>query len=99
MLFPVVDLSHQYINGMMYLLTQPAGARPNIVDDRNFYRPAGVKKWVKNGFLNKDIKLPLGAIWSMRTQIEADLLSRTCSWWQKRWDWAPGSMARCRRPC
>jgi hypothetical protein len=74
LLFPVVDLSHQYINGMMYLLTQPAGARPTIVDDRNFYRPAGVKKWVDNGFLNKDIKLPLGTIWSMRTQIEADLL-------------------------
>ena len=30
-LFPVVDLSRQYINGMMYLLTQPEGARP---DDR-----------------------------------------------------------------
>ena len=73
-LFPVVDLSHQYINGMMYLLTQPAGVRPTIVDDRNFYRLAGVKKWVKNGFLNKDIKLPLGAIWAMRTQIEADLI-------------------------
>jgi hypothetical protein len=73
-LFPVVDLSHQYINGMMYLLTQPAGARPYIVDDRNLYRAAGTKKWVKNGFLNEDIKLPLGAIWSMRTQLEADLL-------------------------
>ncbi|MEU1818828.1 hypothetical protein ABZ543_27105 [Streptomyces roseifaciens] len=73
-LFPVVDLSRQYINGLMYLLTQPEGARPTIVDDRNFYRPAGVKKWMKSGFLNKDIKLPLGAIWAMRTQIEADLL-------------------------
>jgi hypothetical protein len=73
-LFPVVDLSRQYINGMMYLLTQPEGSRPTVVDDRNFYRPAGVKKWVKNGFLNKDIKLPLGVIGSMRTQIEADLL-------------------------
>lgn len=73
-LFPVVDLSHQYINGMMYLLTQPAGVRPTIVDDRNFYRMAGVKKWVRNGFLNKNIKLPLGAIWAMRTQIEADLI-------------------------
>jgi hypothetical protein len=72
--YPVVDLSHQYINGMMYLLTQPDGARPAIVDDRNFYRLAGVKKWVKKGFLNTDIKIPLGAIWSMRTQIEADLL-------------------------
>jgi hypothetical protein len=73
-LFPVVDLSHQYINGMMYLLTQPDGARPVIVDDRNFYRPAGVKKWIKSGFLNDQIKLPLGTLWSMRTQIEADLL-------------------------
>lgn len=73
-LFPVVDLSRQYINALMYLLTQPEGARPTIVDDRNFYRPAGVKKWVKNGFLNKDIKLPLGVLGPMRTQLEADLL-------------------------
>lgn len=73
-LFPVVDLSRQYINGMMYILTQPEGARPTIVDDRNFYRPAGVKKWMKSGFLNKKLKLPLGTIWAMRTQIEADLL-------------------------
>ncbi len=46
-LFPVVDLSRQYINALMYLLTQPEGARPTIVDDRNFYRMAGVKKWVE----------------------------------------------------
>lgn len=72
--FPVVDLSHQYINGLMYLLTRPEKARPVLVDDRNFYRPAGVKKWIRNGFLNEDIKVPLGAIQQMRTQIEADLL-------------------------
>ncbi len=72
--FPVVDLSHQYINALMYLLTQPDGARPTLVDDRNFYRPAGVRKWVDNGFLNGDLKLPLGALGPMRTQIEADLL-------------------------
>jgi hypothetical protein len=72
--FPVVDLSHQYINGMMYLLTQPDGARPNIVDDRNFYLSAGCEKWVKSGFLNKDLKIPLGVIGMLRTQIEADLL-------------------------
>lgn len=71
---PVVDLSHQYINALMYLLTQPDGARPVLVDDRNFYRPAGVQKWVKSGFLNSDIKLPLGILGPMRTQIEADLL-------------------------
>ncbi|MET8952206.1 hypothetical protein [Streptomyces sp. NPDC004533] len=74
LLLPVVDLSHQYINALMYLLTQPDGARPTFVDDRNFYRPAGVRKWIANGFLNKDLKLPLGALGPMRTQIEADLL-------------------------
>ncbi|MEK1888969.1 MAG: hypothetical protein AAAB35_15660 [Phyllobacterium sp.] len=73
-LFPVVDLSRQYINGMMYILTQPDGARPAIVDDRNFYRSAGVKRWIEKGFLNKDLKVPLGAIGSLRTQIEADLI-------------------------
>jgi hypothetical protein len=72
--FPVVDLSHQYINGLMYLLTQPRNARPVIVDDRNLYQPAGVKKWIRSGFLNEDIKIPLGIIQQMRTQIEADLL-------------------------
>lgn len=74
LLLPVVDLSHQYINGLMYLLTQPSGARPTLVDDRNFYRPAGVGRWIKNGFLNPGMKLPLGAIGTLRTQIEADLL-------------------------
>ncbi|MFJ2772312.1 hypothetical protein [Streptomyces sp. NPDC087300] len=74
LLFPVVDLSHQYVNALMYLLTQPDHARPTLVDDRNFYRPAGVKKWVRNGFLNGDLKLPLGALGPLRTQIEADLL-------------------------
>jgi len=73
-LFPVVDLSRQYINGLMYVLTEPDGTRPTIVDDRNFYQLAGVGRWVKNGFLNKDSKLPLGVLGSLRTQIEADLL-------------------------
>jgi hypothetical protein len=73
-LFPVVDLSHQYINGMMYLLTEPPGTRPAIRDDRNFYLLAGVKRWVKSNFLSKDVPLPLGLIGSLRTQIEADLL-------------------------
>jgi hypothetical protein len=72
--FPVVDLSHQYINGLMYLLTQPKGHRPTLVDDRNFYRTAGVKKWVRNGFLNENLKVPLGVIGMLRTQVEADLL-------------------------
>jgi hypothetical protein len=73
-LLPVVDLSRQYINGLMYVLTEPDHTRPTIVDDRNFYRMAGVKRWVKNKFLDENSKLPLGIIGSLRTQIEADLL-------------------------
>lgn len=73
-LLPVVDLSHQYINGLMYLLTQPNGARPTLVDDRNFYRAAGVKAWVRRGFLDRDLKVPLGAIGRLRTELEAPLL-------------------------
>src|SRR4030095_6795355 len=70
----IVVPSPQYINVLMYLLTQPKGRRPTLVDDRNFYRKAGVAKWVRNGFLNRDIKVPLGLIGTLRTQIEADLL-------------------------
>ena len=73
-IMPVVDLSWQYINGLMYLLTQEEGNRPTIVDDRNFYLPAGVRKWIKNGFLNPGIKLPLGVLSTLRTHIEAELL-------------------------
>jgi hypothetical protein len=76
-LFPVVDLSHQYINGLMYLMTEPDGARPMVVDDRNFYRPAGVERWARSGFINADIKVPLGIIGTLRTQIEAELMLQT----------------------
>jgi hypothetical protein len=73
-LYPVVDMTRQYINALMYLLTEPDGHRPAFLDDRNFYLPAGVTKWILKGFLNKDIKLPLGYLYTMRTQIEAELL-------------------------
>ena len=73
-LFPVVDMTRQYINALMYLLTEPDGHRPAFVDDRNFYLSAGCRRWVRNGFLNKDLKVPLGVLGPMRTQIEADLL-------------------------
>jgi hypothetical protein len=73
-LFPVVDMTRQYINALMYLLTEPDGHRPMFVDDRNFYLPAGTRKWARNGFLNRQLKVPLGLLGSMRTQIEADLL-------------------------
>jgi len=71
---PVVDLTKQYINGLMFLLSQPDGYRPSFVDDWNFYRPAGVKKWIRNGFLNKDLPIPLGYTNTFRIHIEADLL-------------------------
>jgi hypothetical protein len=73
-LFPVVDMTRQYINALMYLLTESDGSRPLFVDDRNFYLPAGMSRWVRNGFVNKAIKIPLGVLGPMRTQIEADLL-------------------------
>jgi hypothetical protein len=73
-LFPVVDMTHQYINALMYLLTEPDGFRPALLDDRNFYLPAGCGKWIRSGFLNRKIKLPLGVLGTMRTQIEAELL-------------------------
>jgi hypothetical protein len=73
-LVPVVDLTRQYINGLMFLLTQDDGHRPTFIDDWNFYRVAGVKKWVKSGFLNPDLKIPLGVLGSARIQIEAEML-------------------------
>jgi hypothetical protein len=73
-LVPIVDLTRQYINGMMYLLSQEDGQRPNFIDDWNFYRCAGTSKWVRNGFLNKKIPIPLGLMNTFRIHIEADLL-------------------------
>jgi hypothetical protein len=97
-LLPVVDLLHQYINGMMYLLTQAAGARPTIVGDRNFYRLAG-KRWVRNGFFNPDIKLALSAMGAMRTPIEADLLLQNLMLGADAMGWGRGSTARSRQRC
>lgn len=73
-LVPVVDMTTQYINALMYLLTEEQGQRPTLVDDRNFYTPAGVTRWVLKGFLNPKIPLPLGALGTMRTHVEAELL-------------------------
>jgi hypothetical protein len=72
-LVPVVEMTQQYINALMYLLTEEEGRRPMFVDDRNFYLPAVPRKW-RRSFVNRDIKIPLGILGPMRTQIEADLL-------------------------
>lgn len=73
-LLPVVDITRQYINGLMFLLTQPDGFRPTFTDDNNLNRPAGVKKWVKSGYLNEDLQFPLGVIGSLRAPLEAPML-------------------------
>jgi hypothetical protein len=73
-LVPIVDLTRQYINGLMFLLSQPDGQRPVFIDDWNFYRTAGVSRWVRSGYLNKDLKIPLGLAGTLRTQVEAELL-------------------------
>lgn len=74
-LMPIVDMTKQYINGLMYLLSQDDGSRPRFIDDWNFYRNAGVGKWVRNGFLNKDIPpIPIGLAGTFRIHVEADLL-------------------------
>jgi hypothetical protein len=58
----------------MFLLSQPEGYRPAFIDDWNFYRSAGVKKWVRSGFLNKDLPIPLGYTNTFRIHIESDFL-------------------------
>jgi len=73
-LLPVVDITRQYINGLMFLLTQPDGFRPTFTDDTNFNRPAGVKKWVRSGYLNEGLQFPLGVIGSLRAPLEAPML-------------------------
>src|SRR5262249_27913450 len=61
-LCPSVDMTQQYINALMYLLPEPDAHRPAFLEDRNFSLPAGVRKWIRSGFLNKEIKLPLGVL-------------------------------------
>ncbi|MEX2229756.1 MAG: hypothetical protein WEB13_08985 [Dehalococcoidia bacterium] len=76
-LAPIVDLSKQYINGLMQLLAQEDGSpRPQFIDDWYFFRSAGLKKWVKRGYLSKEqnLKLPLGLLGTMRIDVEAGLL-------------------------
>ena len=75
-LVPVVDLSKYYINVMLYLIGAEASRfRSPWVDDWRFYRSAGVKKWVRNGFMNKKLTpFMLGWLGTFRGHIEADLL-------------------------
>jgi nitroreductase len=46
--FPVVNVTYEYIN---FLLTRFGDRRIPIIDDRTG-KPAGIQKWIDNGFLN-----------------------------------------------
>jgi hypothetical protein len=74
MLVPVTEVTRQYINGLMYVLAQEDGQRPVFVDDYNLFLPCGCEKWVKSGFLNRDIPLPLSLYGKGRTEYESLLL-------------------------
>lgn len=75
-LVPVVDLSRYYINVLLYLVgAEQEGWRAPWIDDWRFYRSAGVKKWIENGYLNKKLTpFMLGWLGTFRGHIEADLL-------------------------
>jgi hypothetical protein len=70
----VVDVTEGYINVLLILLSQADGERPAVLDDFNFYRPAGCEKWIRSGFLNRDVKLPLSYYGKARIDYEAMLL-------------------------
>jgi hypothetical protein len=74
MLVPVTEVTRQYINGLMYVLAQEEGQRPVFVDDFNLFLPCGCEKWIKSGFLNRDLKLPLSLYGKGRTEYESLLL-------------------------
>jgi hypothetical protein len=45
---PVINVTYEYIN---FLLTRFGDRRIPIIDDRTG-KPAGIQKWIDNGFLN-----------------------------------------------
>jgi hypothetical protein len=75
-LVPVIDMTRYYINVMLFMLGQQGqGFRSTFIDDWRFYQKAGVKKWIRNGYLNPDVApIPLGWMGTFRVHIEADLL-------------------------
>jgi hypothetical protein len=71
---PVVEATKQYINGLFLILSHPDGERPSVLDDFNFYRPAGCGKWIRSGFLTRDLKMPLSLYGKGRVDYESLLL-------------------------
>jgi hypothetical protein len=74
MFVPVTEVTRQYINGLFYVLAQEDGQRPVFLDDFNLYLPCGCEKWIKSGFLNKKIPIPLSMYAKGRTEYESLLL-------------------------
>lgn len=74
MFVPVTEVTRQYINGLFYVLAQEPGQRPMFVDDFNLFLPCGCEKWVKSGFLNKEMPIPLSLYAKGRTEYESILL-------------------------
>lgn len=79
-LLPVLDMTEQYINILMYLLSHEPETRPSFVDDWRIGFPyAGVRKWVRNGTLrskydSRSLPIPLGKTGLFRTDVETALL-------------------------
>jgi hypothetical protein len=66
-LFPVVDCTRQYINGILTVLAEPDGQRPVVVDDWQPFKPADVAEaavWLgaQFGFPKKIPYHPIGGI-------------------------------------
>jgi len=74
MFVPIVEVTQQYINGFFYVLAQEDGRRPLFRDDFNLYAPCGCERWVKSGFLNRDLPVPLSFYGKGRTEYESLLL-------------------------
>jgi hypothetical protein len=68
---PVVELTEQYINGLLLMFSQADGMRPVVRDDFNLYRVAGLQKYVRNGYLNRDLPFPLSPVGRSITEFES----------------------------
>ncbi|MHB8577376.1 MAG: hypothetical protein ACYDCQ_18855 [Dehalococcoidia bacterium] len=68
---PVVDLTEQYINGLLLTFSQDDGSRPVLRDDFNLYRTRGLGKWVRSGYLNPKLIVPLSLVGERITVFES----------------------------
>lgn len=76
MFIPVIELTEQYINGLLMLFSQEQKHRPVFYDDFRFYRPAGVQRFIRSGFLNSEVKLPLSVYGRAITEYESLFLTQ-----------------------